>query len=382
MSIKKVLFVMHLPPPVHGASVMGKAIYDSQLVNQSFDCRFINLSASENVSDVGKLSFGKIFFLIKSTFNIVSVAYKFRPDLCYVTPSSWDWGFYRDYILISLLKLLNVPVIAHFHNKAPKEWMEKPLNKFLNRRFYKGIKIILLSEELYREKQPFIGREDVFICPNGVEAIQSSPKQLSVEGKKFNFLFLSNMMREKGVYILLEAIKYLKNKGASFECHFVGKWADIKEADFQEYVDKNGLQSVAFAHGAMYNDEKNAYFIAADAFVFPTYYHGEAFPLVLLEAMQFGLPCISTTEGGIPGIVNDLQTGFLIEPKDWKALAEKMELLINDPERGSMMGEAGRIRFHENFTLNKFENRFVDILQQTLSKEIHNSQEGIYAMHP
>ena len=359
---------MHLPPPVHGASVMGKAIYDSQLIKNQFDCKFINLSASENVADIGKLSLGKVSFLFTSTLSIILNAIKFRPDLCYVTPSSWDWGFYRDYIVISLLKMLRIPVIAHFHNKAPKEWMQKSYNQFLNRRFYKGISIILLSEELYAEKQPYISRDRVFICPNGVEAIQVTDKKFTIEGKKFSFLFLSNMMREKGVYILLDAIKDLKDKGVSFECHFVGKWADISELDFQVYVENNGLQDVAFAHGARYNEEKIAYFLAADAFIFPTYYHGEAFPLVLLEAMQFGLPCISTMEGGIPSIVNDLETGFLVEPRHVKALADKMEILMNDPGLAIRIGEAGRIRFTENFTLNRFENRFVDILQQTLSK--------------
>jgi glycosyltransferase involved in cell wall biosynthesis len=174
------------------------------------------------------------------------------------------------------------------------------------------------------------------------------------------------MMKEKGVYILLDAILILKERGLLFECHFVGKWADIHETDFLNYVVKNGLQSFAVAHGARYNEEKMEYFSAADAFVFPTFYHGEAFPLVLLEAMQFGLPCISTHEGGIESIVDDNETGFLIEPGQAHPLAEKMELLIHSPELGRKMGEAGRTRFEENFTLKEFEYRFVDILQQAL----------------
>ena len=64
MSLNKILFVLHLPPPVHGASMMGKYIHDSPLVNHSFDCRFINLSASANVDEVGKLSLRKVIFLL------------------------------------------------------------------------------------------------------------------------------------------------------------------------------------------------------------------------------------------------------------------------------------------------------------------------------
>lgn len=55
--------------------------------------------------------------------------------------------------------------------------------------------------------------------------------------------------------------------------------------------------------------------------LFPTFYHNEYFPLVLLEAMEHGLSFISTTEGGIPGIVDDGKTGFLVPKHDVAVLA-------------------------------------------------------------
>ena len=64
--------------------------------------------------------------------------------------------------------------------------------------------------------------------------------------------------------------------------------------------------------------------------LFSTFYHNECFPLVLLEAMEHGLPCISTTEGGIPGIVDDGKTGFLVPKHDVAVLADKILLLLND----------------------------------------------------
>ena len=52
----KILFCMHLPPPVHGASVVGKQIYDSQLIKESFDCVYLNPAASETVDAIGHFS--------------------------------------------------------------------------------------------------------------------------------------------------------------------------------------------------------------------------------------------------------------------------------------------------------------------------------------
>lgn len=53
---------MHMPPPVHGAAMMGKYIHDSKLINETFECRYINPSASSNIKEVGKLNIGKFFF--------------------------------------------------------------------------------------------------------------------------------------------------------------------------------------------------------------------------------------------------------------------------------------------------------------------------------
>jgi len=90
--------------------------------------------------------------------------------------------------------------------------------------------------------------------------------------------------------------------------------------------------------------------------------------LVLLEAMQFSLPVVSTFEGGIPDVVENGVTGFLVPQKDVEALAEKLELLIRNPELRKQMGEAGRKRYQEKFTLEKFENTLKDIIEQIIEK--------------
>lgn len=100
--------------------------------------------------------------------------------------------------------------------------------------------------------------------------------------------------------------------------------------------------------------------------LFPTFYHNECLPLVLLEAMEHGLPCISTTEGGIPGIVDDGKTGFLVPKHDVAVLADKILLLLNDSVLRSNMGKAGREKFEKEFTLEVFEKRMVEILSNNV----------------
>jgi len=99
----KILFIMHMPPPMHGAAQIGQYIHDSKLINDSFECTYINPSASDNVKDVGKLSLKKILFLFSFLRRINKMVDDIHPDLVYITPSSDGWGFYRDFVNVYLL---------------------------------------------------------------------------------------------------------------------------------------------------------------------------------------------------------------------------------------------------------------------------------------
>ncbi|MEJ7676498.1 MAG: glycosyltransferase [Segetibacter sp.] len=83
-------------------------------------------------------------------------------------------------------------------------------------------------------------------------------------------LFLSNMMAEKGVFVLLEACKLLKEKLLHFECDFVGEWFDISEEEFNRKVLRYNLTHHVFAYGGKYGKDKSPFFNQADIFVFPT----------------------------------------------------------------------------------------------------------------
>ena len=120
--------------------------------------------------------------------------------------------------------------------------------------------------------------------------------------------------------------------------------------------------------GKKYGDDKQLVLSNAEIFAFPTHYANECFPLVLLEAMAAGLPVISTFEGGIPDIIEEGITGFLLPQKDSEALAVKLELLIKNPELRQKMGKAGRLKFEKEFKFEMFEKRLKEILQKIVEK--------------
>lgn len=186
-------------------------------------------------------------------------------------------------------------------------------------------------------------------------------------------LFLSNLIESKGVLVLLDALKVLKDKGYSFICDFVG--GETKEIDakrFEEEVEKRGLNELAIYRGRKYGEEKEKAFEQSDVFVFPTYYPNECFPLVLLEAMQHGLPCVTTDEGGIRDIVVSNINGFICERKDAASLATCLIQLILDRNMRIRMGEASRERLYKFYTERNFENNMEEILKKSISVEVKN----------
>lgn len=128
------------------------------------------------------------------------------------------------------------------------------------------------------------------------------------------------------------------------------------------------IVNVITYYGKKFGDNKENFFNDADIFVFPTYYPNECFPLVLLEAMQHGLPCISTKEGGIPDIIQDGRTGLLVGRRNSKDLAEKIAWMIDHPTERTAMGIAGCRLYRNKFTLLAFENMFANILKKNTAK--------------
>lgn len=357
----KILFILHLPPPVHGASMMGKYIHDSKVINEAFDCHYLNLTLAKDVNDIGKGGIRKLKDFYKQLTLIRKQVRLIKPQLCYVTPNAKGGAFYKDFFVIILLKILNQKIIIHYHNKGVSEKQEKFFDNLLYRIFFRNLKVILLASNLYQDIKKYVDKKDIYICPNGIPVHNDTP---TTSKEEFNILFLSNMMKEKGVWDLLQACAILKEKGKNVKTHFVGKWSDITENKFKTEIEKKGLKGDAFAYGAKYGDEKVLFLQKANVFVFPTYYNNECFPLVLLEAMEQSLPSISTNEGGIADIIEEGKTGFIVEKQNPQQLAEKIEYLIEHPDMCREMGKSGKEKFMKEFTLERFEKRMKEILTQ------------------
>ena len=359
----KILFILHMPPPVHGAAKVGQYIYDSELINSEFDCHYINLATALGLEDIGKFKLKKVLSFWNLLKRIHHSIKKLKPDVVYITPNAKGAPFYKDFIVVMLLKRMGCKVVAHYHNKGVSSRQENLLDNLLYRHFFRNLKVILLSERLYPDIQKYVKRENVYVCPNGIPE-RSTERKRESQNKIPHILFLSNLLIEKGALVLLDALRILKEKGFSFICDMVGgETAEIDARYLDNEIHGRGLQTVVLYHGKRYGAEKDTLLKDADMFVFPTFYNNECFPLVLLEAMQHCLPIITTNEGGIPDIVKDGENGLNCDKKNSEDLANAIEKLLKDNSLCRRMGQNGYQRYRDYFTLQSFEKRLVHILQ-------------------
>jgi len=391
----KLLLILHYPPPVHGSAVVGRYIKDSKAVNETFNCRFVNLGTSASVEDIGRNSFRKLLRYLSLIWQVKKQLILFRPELCYFTPTAQGPGFYKDAVVIALVKLFGVKTIFHYHNKGVSTRQDRSFDNLLYRFVFRNSYIILLSKHLYPDIQKYIPESRVFYCPNGIpygkgerrkakgESWQSAvgsqeQKTLNLElgilnqkqGTRNNrhteILFLSHLIRSKGVLVLIEVCALLKERGVNFHCTIAGGDAELIRENVEKIVKTKNLETFISVVGSKNGEEKMQLFESADIFVHPSY--NDCMPLILLEAMQSSLPVVSTFEGAIPDMVEDGVSGFLVPQKDAAAVADKLEILINTPELRKKMGAAGRARYEQQFTLERFEGRMVEILKEVGSK--------------
>ena len=365
--MNRILFLVQLPPPVHGAAIMNAIVVNSKLIAGQFEGQHVNIGASGKIEDIGRFSASKIPGVVRTFVSIIQKLSVFRPDIVYLSLSPSGFAFYRDVIYVHIVRLFGPKLVLHLHGKGLRRGAEKGrLYRRLSRGVFKNSHVIFLSEGL-RSDATGLPYKSSFVVNNGIPDEPVAPGVMH-EGKgEIRILYLSNYVRSKGVIDLVDALELVSRTHNSFLVDLAGRPNDIPTDYLERYVREKGLEGRVRVCGPKYGPDKFKLLADADIFILPTYYDNEAFPLSILEAMQSGLAVISTYEGGIPDMVDDGVNGLLFPKRDISALAEKIIYLLDHPEERKLLGEAARKKFTEKFTVSNFESNMLQVFQRICS---------------
>ena len=188
----------------------------------------------------------------------------------------------------------------------------------------------------------------IHIIRNGVEVPRLLEKRnyRRLHERSPILLFVGRIVEEKGIFVLLDAFKEITQSLRGSILWIVGDGSDLERC--QTYSEKIELRNVIF--WGRQTDVTNFY-LEADIFVFPSFREG--LPNVILEAMSYQMPIVTTNVGIIPQVIRNKKEGLLVGPRDKKALVEAVKELIESPALAEFVAQGARKKVEQDLSIKK-----------------------------
>jgi glycosyltransferase involved in cell wall biosynthesis len=183
----------------------------------------------------------------------------------------------------------------------------------------------------------------------GVDPRLFSPTEQKTTNEPLEILCVGRLTPAKGQHLLIDAVDRLAQQGRSERLRLVGGGPD--ELSLREHAAHIELPESVIFEGAVNQDRIRALFAAADIFCLPSF--AEGVPVVLMEAMAMGIPCISTNITGIPELIRNGIDGHLVPPSDLDALVDALTTLMDDAALRQRLAASGRARILEHYDLHR-----------------------------
>jgi len=223
-----------------------------------------------------------------------------------------------------------------------------------------------------------VPRDSIDVIHCGVDAdLFRPPEYGEPRAERPTVLFVGNIVENKGIHIVLEAVLRLRSRYPDIRFQILGGVS--KDSELVQ-----DLQARRTAEGAAVNIEFVGFVPAARL---PEYYRrahvfcspaaeNEGLANVYLEAMACGCPVVASTAGGGPEAVTDGETGLVVPPRDVEATAEALDRILGNPPLGRRMGEAGRRRVEEYFAMDKYILRVLAIYEKAITRSQQLPERG------
>jgi glycosyltransferase involved in cell wall biosynthesis len=344
---------------------MNELIYNSEKINQNVTRDLIQLSFSEKIEDLKKINFLKIFRFFKIALKLKVRLISFKPDFVYFSIFPTGWGFFRDFLLVVVLKLFRTTPIFHLHLtgiRNKKSWFIKKIYRYT----FENSIIIHLSQSLIEQDiLPLrLKKSKIFVVPNGIKPEEDLQPVSNKE--PFRLLYLSNILNQKDIIYAIQIFYELQKNNDKLEFIIAGPLKSKKLEDtVLNFIKELKLKNVKL-RGPLYGNQKYQEYLNADIFFYPTSY--DSFPLVLLEAMSVGLPIVTTTTGAIPEFLTHNKTAMLADYIDQDDIIEKTSLLIKHKNIRTNLGRMAKIEFTNKYTHKHFEENMCEVFLNLRTK--------------
>lgn len=346
----KVVAMVQLPPPMHGAAKMNQHAIDA--LSAQFDLQVIEMRFARTVSEVNRFSLRKLALAV---WLLMRLAWKLpQAKSLYICFAPCGSAYYRDCLYVLLAKLFRVPVILHLHGRGLPNMRKSRWQKQFQQHVFHRQTVILLGENL---RQEVTGLNcTTVIIRNCLEAGSFLPQRTDpwAPHQPVRLLWLSNLFRSKGIETLIAACALLRAEGTDCHLTIAGDHGDISKSELDALLERHQMHDAASCIGPVSPNERQAALKNTDLFVFPSNYANEAQPLVVLEAMAASVPVITSTIATLPEFVRPAETGQLCPPDNPDLLAMAISTAIKAPEKTTIMRDQACQMCQQEFRHERF----------------------------
>lgn len=266
--------------------------------------------------------------------------------------------------------LTGVPIVYTEHDRS----FPTPLRlKYFHYFFGKyATAVIAVSKAVKKNLEKYEHIKNVKVIYNGIDPDLFKPasieekvlkkKQLGLNKNDFVLGNVGRMDYWKNQRILIEILPDLKKISPQIKLILVG--GGEEEGNLKKSAIKKGVKNDVIFLGQ--RSDVNQILKAFDIFVFPSLTEG--LPLVVIEAMATGLPIVASHVGGIPELVVNGETGFLVSPTSKEEIKETIIKLLNNPELRKEMGQIARKRFETHFSLPQMVQKYIEVYEKAVKK--------------
>ncbi|SHL00302.1 glycosyltransferase [Fibrobacter sp. UWB12] len=331
-------------------------------------------------------------YIINGFFQCLRICRKWRPDVIHA-----HWPFPHAYIALGAAKLFGIPLVLNFHGAElllirKKKWV-KPLLKFA----IGQAQAIFANSSFTAGKIKALRNANVEWSPYGTTLETSGstnstgsptlchPEQNEVKSKdpvtivphpvngKFKILFVGRHIERKGICYLIEAAKYLPRDQFEIRIVGVGDLTEQLHVIANEVKQSNPDSAEIIFTGKLSPEDLANEYKTANVFTLPAIVDSkgdtEGLGVVLIEAMELGLPIVASNVGGIPDVVIDNESGILVPEKDPVALADAFKQLAADPSLTERLLAGAQKRISECFTWDGIIERQVEVYKRVINNK-------------
>lgn len=273
--------------------------------------------------------------------------------------------------LLPIVKAQGVPFVITFHGLPPPNVNQ--LSNNMRREYMQHASVILVNTEFAKRQYANLGADEkkIKILPQGTDIEKFSFFRKSHPGKStLKILTVGRFSEDKGQKYAMEGIAKLIKKGFNIEYTLIGE--GLNKNNLIQFADELGISQFIRFKSSLSEQDIIKHYHEAHIFVLPSLRafdgcHEETQGVVLQEAQACGAIVIATRVGGIPECVQDGESAFLVEDRNSDAIAEKIEWIMNNPQKWDEWQANARKHVEENYDINLIGCKMMALYNQLLS---------------